>query len=71
MARFKVRQLQTAPDKRNIFEFTSWLNIGSFFSGEDREILKEEVKTYNILARLSPLDSTIIFHLLVVYGYNT
>jgi hypothetical protein len=39
-----------------------WLN-GSFFSGDDQDILKEEGKTY-LTAQSSPLNSTIyLFHL--------
>jgi hypothetical protein len=43
--------------KRNIFESIFWLN-GSFFRGDRRYILKEEVKTY-LMAHVPPLNSTI------------
>jgi hypothetical protein len=43
--------------QRNIFESIFWLN-GSFFSGDHRDILKEEVKTY-LMAHVPPLNSTI------------
>ncbi len=41
------------------FDYISWLN-GSFFNGDDRGILKEEVKP-NLMAQSSPLNSTLSF----------
>jgi hypothetical protein len=43
--------------KRNVFESIFWLN-GSFFRGDYRDILKEEVKTY-LMTHVPPLNSTI------------
>jgi hypothetical protein len=55
------------PERENIFEFISWIN-SLCFRGNDRDALKEEVKTY-LTAQSSPLNSTIFFfRASIIYG---
>jgi hypothetical protein len=53
----QFKSLTISNVKLDTFECIVWLN-GLFFSGDDRDILKEEVTTY-IMAQSSPLNSTI------------